>query len=93
MSAEYALEVGLVNQVIPQENFERHALETATRLSQGPTLAYGRTKALLNSSWDATLETQLDAEAEAISSMSLTEDFQEGIKAFTQKRLPWFQNR
>ncbi len=93
MSAEYALEVGLVSQVIPQESFERHALETATRLSQGPTLAYGRTKTLFTNSWEVSLETQLNAEAEAISNMALTEDFQEGIRAFTQKRLPWFQNR
>jgi 2-(1,2-epoxy-1,2-dihydrophenyl)acetyl-CoA isomerase len=93
MSAEYALDVGLVSQVIPQESFERHALEAATRLSQGPTLAYGRTKALFTNSWEVSLETQLNAEAEAIGNMALTEDFQEGIRAFNQKRQPWFQNR
>jgi len=93
MSAEYAREVGLVSQVFPQETFERHALETATRLAQGPTLAYGRTKALFTNSWEVSLETQLNAEAEAIGNMALTEDFQEGIRAFTQKRMPWFQNR
>jgi 2-(1,2-epoxy-1,2-dihydrophenyl)acetyl-CoA isomerase len=93
LSAEYARELGLVNQVIPQENFERHSLETALRLSQGPTLAYGRTKALFHRSWDATLEEQLAAEAQAISDLGRTQDFQEGIKAFNQKRPPWFQNR
>jgi 2-(1,2-epoxy-1,2-dihydrophenyl)acetyl-CoA isomerase len=91
ISAEYARELGLVNQVFPSEGFERHALETATRLSQGPTLAYGRVKALFDQSWTTNLEAQLDAETEAISNISLTRDFQEGIKAFTQKRQPWFQ--
>lgn len=91
MSAEYALEVGLVNQVIPAANFERHSLEIATRLAQGPTIAYGQVKALFDHSWDNTLESQLDAETNAISQIVLTNDFQEGIKAFTQKRQPWFQ--
>jgi 2-(1,2-epoxy-1,2-dihydrophenyl)acetyl-CoA isomerase len=91
MSAEYAQELGLVNQVIPAANFERHSIEIATRLSQGPTIAYGQVKGLFERSWDSTLEAQLDAETDAISQIALTNDFQEGIKAFTQKRQPWFQ--
>src|SRR5918999_1999626 len=89
INAEYAHELGLVSQVFPSEGFERHALETATRLSQGPTLAYGQVKALFDQSWMASLEAQLDAETEAIRNISLTRDFREGIKAFTQKRQPW----
>jgi 2-(1,2-epoxy-1,2-dihydrophenyl)acetyl-CoA isomerase len=91
ISADYAHELGLVNQVFPSEGFERHALETTTRLSQGPTLAYGRVKALFDQAWTVSLEAQLDAETEAISNIGLTRDFQEGIKAFTHKRQPWFQ--
>jgi 2-(1,2-epoxy-1,2-dihydrophenyl)acetyl-CoA isomerase len=91
LSAEYANEIGLVNQVIPSANFERHSLEIATRLSQGPTAAYGNVKSLFNQSWDHTLEAHLKAEAETLSRMGLTRDFQEGIRAFTQKRPPWFQ--
>ena len=91
MGAEYARELGLVDQVIPSDNFERHSLEIATRLAQGPTVAYGRVKALFNRSWDSDLAAQLEAETEAISDIAHTHDFQEGIKAFTQKRLPWFQ--
>lgn len=91
MSAEYAQELGLVNQIIPAETFERHSLEIASRLAQGPTAAYARVKALFNASWDSSLEAQLDAETLAIGQIALTQDFQEGIKAFTQKRQPWFQ--
>ena len=91
MSAEYAQEMGLVNQIIPAETFERHSLEIASRLAQGPTAAYARVKALFNASWDSSLEAQLDAETLAIGQIALTQDFQEGIKAFTQKRQPWFQ--
>ena len=93
MSAERALEIGLVNQVCPAADLDRHVLETATRLSEGPTAAYGRVKALFDASWDTDLATQLDAETEAISGIAFTRDFQEGIRAFSDKRRPWFQGR
>lgn len=93
IGAEYARELGLVNQVCPAADFDRHALETAIRLAQGPTLAYGRVKALFDQSWDADLESQLTAETAAISAIAHTGDFQEGIKAFVGKRPPWFQGR
>ena len=92
-SAERALEIGLVSQVCPSADLDRHVLETAIRLSQGPTVAYGRVKALFDASWDTDLAAQLDAETEAISGIALTSDFQEGIRAFSDKRRPWFQGR
>lgn len=91
IGAEYALELGLVSQVFEPSHFERHAMEEADRLAQGPTRAYGRVKALFDGSWDADLATQLDAETEAIANIGLTRDFQEGIRAFSQKRQAWFQ--
>ena len=93
IGAEYARELGLVNQVCPAEGFERHSLETATRLAQGPTVAYGQVKSMFENSWGASLEEQLAAETDAISNIVFTSDFQEGVKAFTQKRIPWFQGR
>jgi 2-(1,2-epoxy-1,2-dihydrophenyl)acetyl-CoA isomerase len=93
LSAEYAHELGLVSQVFPPEDFDRHALETTLRLAQGPTLAYGRVKALFDRAWESSLDSQLEAETEAIGNIGLTSDFQDGIRAFTQKRRPWFQGR
>ena len=93
IGAEYARELGLVNQVCPAEGFDRHALETADRLAQGPTRAYGRVKVLFNQSWDADLATQLAAERYAIADFAYSVDFQEGIKAFNRKRPAWFQGR
>lgn len=91
LSADRALELGLISQVCPAEDLDRHALETAMRLAQGPTLAYGRVKALFDRAWESDLAGQLDAETEAISSIALTGDFQEGIRAFAHKRRPWFR--
>jgi 2-(1,2-epoxy-1,2-dihydrophenyl)acetyl-CoA isomerase len=92
-SAEQALGAGLVNRVFPAAELERSTLEFAARLAQGPTVAFGRVKAMFDSSWDASLASQLDAETEAISGITLTSDFQEGIKAFVEKRSPQFQGR
>ena len=91
IGAPRALELGLVSQVCPDEELDRHALETATRLAAGPTVAYGRVKDLYNRSWDSTIEEQLDAETEAFARTASTRDFQEGIKAFADRRQPWFQ--
>ena len=93
IGAQRALDLGLVNQVFPAAELERSTLEFAARLAQGPTVAYGRVKALFDSSWDASLAGQLDAETEYISNITLTADFQEGIKAFAEKRSPRFQGR
>ncbi len=91
MSAESALEMGLVGQVCDKEALAQHALETAMRLAQGPTVAYGKVKELFLSSWGSTVEDQLKAETQAFVDISLTRDLQEGVKAFTEKRQPWFQ--
>ena len=91
IGAPRALELGLVSQVCPDEELDRHALETARRLAEGPTIAYGRVKELYNRSWGSTIEEQLDAETEAFAQTSRTRDFQEGIKAFADRRQPWFQ--
>ncbi len=92
-SAQAALEMGLVNQVVADEVLNRHAMETAVRLAQGPTSAYARVKALFDSSWENDLATQLDAETKAFADICLTADFQEGIKAFTERRQARFQGK
>ena len=93
IGAQRALDLGLLNQVFPTAELERSTLEFAARLAQGPTVAYGRVKALFDSSWDASLAGQLDAETEYISNITMPDDFQEGIKAFAEKRSPRFQGR
>ena len=91
IGAPRALELGLVSQVCADAELDRHALETATRLAAGPTVAYGRVKELYERSWESSLESQLDAETEAFARTSQTRDFQEGIRAFADRRQPWFQ--
>ena len=93
ISAQRALEMGLVNRLVPAYELEKHTAEIAQRLAAGPTAAYGRVKELIDRSWNSDLESQLDEEARAISEITLTKDFQEGITAFVEKRAPRFQGK
>ena len=68
-------------------------MDLAIKISQGPSLAHGKVKALLDSSFTQSLETQMELEARAISEMVLTEDGQEGINAFLEKRKPAFRGK
>ena len=92
ISAGRALEVGLVNRVVPADDLNRHATELARRLATGPTLAYGRTKLLMDNSWSGDLISGLDQEARTIAEMALTGDVEEGINAFIEKRRPKFKD-
>ena len=93
ISAQRALEVGLVNRLVPAQELERHTMELAVRLASGPTLAYGRVKSLMDHAWTAELNSQLTQEDQAFSEMALTGDLQEGITAFVEKRLPKFKGK
>ena len=93
ISAQRALEVGLVNRVVSAQELEHHTIELAVRLASGPTLAYGRVKSLMDHAWTASLDSQLAQEAQAFSEMVLTGDLQEGITAFVEKRLPKFKGK
>ena len=93
LSADAALSMGLINQVFPAGEFQERAMETAIRLAQGPSVAYGQVKSLFDSTWQHSLETQLDQETNFIADISLTQDFQEGIRAFSEKRRPGFEGK
>jgi len=86
--ATTAERLGLVNRVVPSAALEQETSKLAARLAAGPTAVYGRTKALLNGSLNASLETQLQREAEAFAQSAAEPDFAEGIRAFIEKRKP-----
>ena len=88
-----AVTLGLANKVVPRAELETEATALATRLANGPTQAYARTRALLNSAFDRTLEEQLEAEALNFSECSATEDFADGVRAFVERRKPVFKGR
>jgi 2-(1,2-epoxy-1,2-dihydrophenyl)acetyl-CoA isomerase len=93
LQAEEALDWGIVNQVVDDTDVVQEALALARKLASGPTQAYGQVKALLNGSFEQSLETQMELEARAIAHLITTPDGREGVEAFMTKRKPDFKGR
>jgi 2-(1,2-epoxy-1,2-dihydrophenyl)acetyl-CoA isomerase len=82
---------GLVSEVVESEALAARAAEVAAQLAALPTRAIGMTKRLIDHAPNATLEQQLEREAELQTAATQTEDFKEGVAAFLEKRQPQFR--
>lgn len=91
--AARALELGLVNSVVPLADLDAEAGALAGRLAAGPTAAFGKVRRLYEQSFGATLVEQLEAERAAFMASARTDDFVEGCAAFRDKREPRFHGR
>jgi 2-(1,2-epoxy-1,2-dihydrophenyl)acetyl-CoA isomerase len=91
LTAADAHDLGLVSDVFPAEEFEACAREVARRLATGPTRALARAKNLLG--LGGTLETQMEAERQAIAECAQTRDFEVGVQSFLEKRSATFSGR
>ncbi len=90
LSARQAMEWGLINRVVADDQLLPAALEIAHQLAKGPTLALGTAKRLILSGATESLESQMEKESRAISAMAGKVDGREGIAAFVGKRIPKF---
>jgi 2-(1,2-epoxy-1,2-dihydrophenyl)acetyl-CoA isomerase len=88
--ARRALELGIVNRLVPADALLDEARALAARLAAGPREANARTKALLQTALGDGFTVQLEREAESFASCAATEDFVEGVRAFLEKRRPLF---
>lgn len=91
LSAQEALEWGLVNSVVPAADLMSTVTKLATDLANGPTRAYAGIKKLVMMSPNDTLESQMERETRVIAEMAATKDASEGIAAFTAKRKAAFR--
>jgi 2-(1,2-epoxy-1,2-dihydrophenyl)acetyl-CoA isomerase len=90
ISARQALDWGLINRVWPDEEFADRADELVSRLAEGPTRSYAGIKRQLNNWLYDRMDSQLEFEARIQQEMASTDDFAEGVAAFSQKRQPRF---
>lgn len=92
-SAQEALRLGLVNQVVPQDQVLKVAKDFARKMASKSGVALAQALRAIEDGIDGPLEAGLAKEAEAFGKIAVTEDSREGVKAFLEKRQPKFQDR
>lgn len=91
--AERALEIGLVNRVVPAGQLREEAMRLATTLAKGPPLAFAEMKRAVRLGLGGTIDTALAAEKEGQLRCLTSADCMEGVMAWMQKREPTFQGK
>ena len=91
IEAEEALRIGLYNRVVPPAVLEQATAAIVAPLVRGPSEGLAATKAALNAEMHMDVFTALDHEASVQAALMSRPDFQEGYRAFVEKRPPRFQ--
>jgi enoyl-CoA hydratase/carnithine racemase len=93
IDAHEAIRIGLATRLVPVADHAARVGELAARLAKGPPLAYREIKRAVYASGDGGLEAALDREASGQLQLLASQDFDEGVTAFLQKREPKFRGR
>jgi enoyl-CoA hydratase/carnithine racemase len=93
LSPQDAKEAGIVDEVVPAADLQRHAVEHALLYAKGPSYAVGQIKLAAVQGHGRPLEEGLKIEREALIRLFKSEDAREGVKAFIEKRKPEFKGR
>jgi 2-(1,2-epoxy-1,2-dihydrophenyl)acetyl-CoA isomerase len=93
LTAREAQDLGIINVVLPNEDFAASALAWCQALAQRAPIALRYMKENINRAGDVTLQEALDAEATAMVRTMSTDDHKEAAAAFVEKRAPRFTGR
>lgn len=91
VSALQAEQWGMVNRVVKAEDLDAEVEKLANQYATAPTKAIGLMKKMLNKSFNADLDTMLEYEAYCQEIAGRSNDYQEGVNAFVEKRKPSFK--
>ncbi len=93
ISAKDALDIGLVNQVVPEGRLLKEAVGLAKKIAFRPQVAVRLILRAIKEGVEISLVKGLELEANLFGEISQTEDMKEGVRAFVEKRQPKFQGR
>jgi 2-(1,2-epoxy-1,2-dihydrophenyl)acetyl-CoA isomerase len=91
VNAKDACEMGLVNRVVPASDLDATVAEWAALLAAGPTRTIALAKKLINGAHDVDRATAFEREAVAQELNMSTNDAQEGVRSFVERREPDFK--
>ena len=90
IDANEALRLGIVSRIVAADALRAEAIRTAGKIAAAPYGAVRRARALLKASPDRSVREQLEAERDAVADSVAEADFEEGVRAFIEKRRPRF---
>lgn len=93
VTAERALQLGIVNRVVPASELEAETLKVATQLAASAPLALRATLDVVNIGGECGIEEGLQYETAQFGLMFATDDMREGTRAFMERRKPSFTGR
>jgi len=93
LTAQEALQYGLVNRVVPVSDYLNEALKFADEIASRAPLAARAAKKMINASYESFLAEGLAEEKQTFYNLFGTEDQKEGMKAFVEKRKPEWKGR
>ena len=93
LPAEKAAEWGLIWKAVDDEALDSEVDAIATKLASLPPLGLAAIKEMMRTSWQYSLEEELDRQAGAMRRLGFTQDYREGVAAFLEKRKPTFTGR
>lgn len=93
VSAKEAESLNMIYKCISEKEFEDYVIKLCEKLALMPTRAFGLTKKAVNQSLSNNLIDQLCLEEKLQTEAGKTEDFEEGVNAFLEKRKPKFKGK
>lgn len=93
VDAKEAERIGLINKVVPANKLDNEVNKLSKQLAEGPTVAFGMAKKIINKGLSMDLSSVLECEAFGQTIAGTTEDAREGVIAFLEKRKAEFKGR